>query len=797
YDGTAVNPDPTCDRDQDPDGALRFEVGRHVALGEVMDDVFAGAGQQFSFSVWVRPGLTNMANEMIFGKLADGTCGENQRQLYLSIYQNRVNFTWHGSLGLSNYRGVSGSTLVNDPDKWYHITCSYDGTTTGNNGRDRVQMYVDGVLETTSLILSSGAPGDIQNGTAHAGIGTLLTSSGSVCNDGYTFDGRIDDLRIYDRLLTSAEAAALYTPPSATPVVPTVSSFTPAKGVVGTAVTITGSDFTDVEAVFFGNTAATAFTVVSATEITATVPAGAATGAITVRTACDEAGTSADAFAVCPGMVTFSPASLPDATANVGYSQTITQTGFSGSLTWSVTAGSLPPGLLLGTVNGTISGTPTTPGTSNFTVQVEDAGGCTANRAYALTVQATPAPTIISFTPTSGAGGTVVTLTGTDFVNVTGVTFNGVAATFTVNGPGQITTTVPAGATTGDIQVQTDAGSALSPDPFVIDNGPTTYVWNGGADTDWTNPANWSSGEVPGANDVATVAGAATNMPTVATVAPVGGLVVQSGATVSVNGAGTLDLRGNLTNDGTFGCDGGRVRFGGAAAQTVAGTGTTAWSKVRVENPAGVFFAKAVTVCDSLYIGPGARLEVTQTPAVLTLRGHFENRGRFSDLVCNTHFDGTAEQNVTGGGTFVFRRLRVFNPVRVNIRTNITVNDSLVVLGDLSFAGDVEVSLFGDVRNVGTLSTVCTTSKPRIRFRGTAARRFVSIGTTTICRVSVENTAGLTLSDSLDILDSLTIVPTGRLVCAPGARVRHWGHFWNRGYFLGNPNARWWWWLTG
>jgi hypothetical protein len=73
---------------------------------------------------------------------------------------------------------------------------------------------------------------------------------------------------------------------------PTITSFTPLFGPVGTSVTITGTNFSGTaggtsfttSSVKFNNVAATTFHVNSATQITATVPTGATTGKITVTT---------------------------------------------------------------------------------------------------------------------------------------------------------------------------------------------------------------------------------------------------------------------------------------------------------------------------------------------------------------------------------------------------------------------------------------------------------------------------------------------------------------------------------
>ena len=66
--------------------------------------------------------------------------------------------------------------------------------------------------------------------------------------------------------------------------VPAVTSFDPISGVVGTSVTVSGSGLSGATAVTFNGTAATSFSVVSDTQVTASVPAGATTGKVAVTT---------------------------------------------------------------------------------------------------------------------------------------------------------------------------------------------------------------------------------------------------------------------------------------------------------------------------------------------------------------------------------------------------------------------------------------------------------------------------------------------------------------------------------
>jgi uncharacterized repeat protein (TIGR03803 family) len=76
-------------------------------------------------------------------------------------------------------------------------------------------------------------------------------------------------------------------------VTPTVTSFSPTSGTVGTQVTITGTGLTQASNVKFGGAKLAVFTVNSDIQITATVPAGAVTGKIQVTTAGGTATSSA------------------------------------------------------------------------------------------------------------------------------------------------------------------------------------------------------------------------------------------------------------------------------------------------------------------------------------------------------------------------------------------------------------------------------------------------------------------------------------------------------------------------
>jgi large repetitive protein len=262
----------------------------------------------------------------------------------------------------------------------------------------------------------------------------------------------------------SDTSTADFTVSSSCAAVPTISSFSPTSGPVGTSVTINGTGLSGVTAVKFGGVSAGTFSVNgSGTRITAIVPSGAVTGKITVTTPGGTATSSTNftvtTTAAAPTISSFSPKSGP-----VGTSVRINGSGFSGAT--AVRFNGVAASSFLVNTQGTRIDTKVPTGATTGKITVTTPGG-TATSATNFTVTV-PAPTISSFSPTSGRTGTAVTITGMTFTGATAVRFGGVRASFVVNLATQITATVPVGAVTGKISVTTPGGTGTSSMNFTV-----------------------------------------------------------------------------------------------------------------------------------------------------------------------------------------------------------------------------------------------------------------------------------------------------------------------------------------
>ena len=121
--------------------------------------------------------------------------------------------------------------------------------------------------------------------------------------------------------MTVQTGATTLTSNSIFQVTPTLASFSPTSGPVGTPVVITGTGLLQTTKVTFNRVAATTFTINSDTQVTADVPTGATTGKIAITTRGGTA-TSTQIFTVGSP----SPTPTPTATATATPTPTPTPT---------------------------------------------------------------------------------------------------------------------------------------------------------------------------------------------------------------------------------------------------------------------------------------------------------------------------------------------------------------------------------------------------------------------------------------------------------------------------------------
>ena len=153
----------------------------HIGTGSSIATLNVGGDQNYTFAAWVRYN-NQTGDNMVFG-------GSNGDVLHLG---SRSAAHWSGHWGDDINAGAAPSTEVG---VWHHVAW----TNTAGDGQQSI--FVDGVLAV------SGGGGNAGSYTSNA-VENLLV--GTSRNKG-SFNGDLDDVRVYDEVLSGAQIADLAT----------------------------------------------------------------------------------------------------------------------------------------------------------------------------------------------------------------------------------------------------------------------------------------------------------------------------------------------------------------------------------------------------------------------------------------------------------------------------------------------------------------------------------------------------------------------------------------------------------
>ncbi|HEY5041324.1 MAG TPA: LamG domain-containing protein [Verrucomicrobiae bacterium] len=160
-------------------GALRLGGNQYVALGNILQ----GGYSEMTIACWVKHGKSQWQN------IVERSSWDKSDGIGLMMDYNTT------SVSFGHYAIVEASSTVNvQDDQWHHVA----GTMRPNGSDYIYSIYVDGKLDNTATNSMGLTP--TSNGWA---IGARYDGT-------WTYEGLVEDVRIYDRALSASEIQAIY-----------------------------------------------------------------------------------------------------------------------------------------------------------------------------------------------------------------------------------------------------------------------------------------------------------------------------------------------------------------------------------------------------------------------------------------------------------------------------------------------------------------------------------------------------------------------------------------------------------
>jgi len=163
-------------------GALAFDGSNDYILVPVLSDY----ATSLTFSAWFKSDdAGSIGNNYLSQRFISQPRSDWYSRIAFGINSNKIGTYWHD--GVHN---VGEGTTILSAGVWYHGALSYDGST--------IRLYLDGTEEDSFSESNLTAP----SSSYYVQIGRQI--SGERC-----FDGVLDDVYIYDRVLSAEEIAEL------------------------------------------------------------------------------------------------------------------------------------------------------------------------------------------------------------------------------------------------------------------------------------------------------------------------------------------------------------------------------------------------------------------------------------------------------------------------------------------------------------------------------------------------------------------------------------------------------------
>lgn len=182
---TASSAQPAADRQGNAECAYSF-VGSNNSYLTSQNTQFLNGLNAFSVALWYKPQGTQAGYELLLGRDEGLHCPDTYGQWSVGLHDVRRAVFGHGGSVWEDY----------DPSavpvwKFVTVTC--------NKANNAVAIYVNGVLQ------------DSETGVTNCGPGTTITVEdiGNLLI-GKNFNGSIDDIAIYNKVLTQAEINQLH-----------------------------------------------------------------------------------------------------------------------------------------------------------------------------------------------------------------------------------------------------------------------------------------------------------------------------------------------------------------------------------------------------------------------------------------------------------------------------------------------------------------------------------------------------------------------------------------------------------